>query len=90
MLNEYRLQSMNETEHPIAVFYDDYADIYRSSSNIKKNGPFIVQTPALGFKSYKRPGQVAGYRLLKFKRGVLSSFQVRYTRITKYKRKKTD
>ena len=90
MLNEYRLQSMNETEHPIAVFYDDYADIYRSSSNIKKYGPFIVQTPALGFKSYKRPGKVAGYRLLKFKKGQLSSFQVRYTRIAQYKRKKTD
>ena len=90
MLNEYRLQSMNENEHPVAVFYDDYADIYRSSTKVKKNGPFIVQTPALGFKSYKRPGEVAGYRLLKFKKGILSSFQVRYTRITQYKRKKAD
>jgi predicted MPP superfamily phosphohydrolase len=88
ILNEYRLQSMNESENPIAVFYDYYADIYRSSNKIKKNGPFVVQTPALGFKSYKKPGKVAGYRLLKFKKGELSSFQVKYTRISEYKRKK--
>jgi predicted MPP superfamily phosphohydrolase len=90
ILNEYRLQSMNETENLVAVFYDDFADIFRSSTKIKKNGPFVVQTPALGFKSYKKPGKVAGYRLIKFKKGELSSFQVKYTRISQYKRKKID
>lgn len=91
LLNEYRLSQVNnnETNEPeIAVYYDDYSNIFWNSSKIKKNGPFVVQTPALGFKSYKRPGKVAGYRLLKFKKGKLSSFQVKYVKINQYKRKK--
>jgi len=91
MLNEYRLSLMNneETNEPeIAVYYDDYSNMFWNSNKIKKNGPFVVQTPALGFKSYKRPGRVAGYRLLKFKNGKLSSFQVKYVKINQYKRKK--
>ena len=78
---------MKESDNPIAVFYDYYAEFYRNSNVIKKNGPFIVQTPALGFKSYKKPGQVAGYRLMKFKKGELTSFQVKYTQVSQYKRK---
>ena len=91
LLNEYRLSQVinDETNLPeIAVYYDDYSNIFWNSNKIKKNGPFVVQTPALGFKSYKKPGKVAGYRLLKFKKGKLSSFQVKYVKINQYKRKK--
>jgi hypothetical protein len=45
---------------------------------IEKHKPFIVQTPPLGFKSYKKSSKVGAYREILIKNGKLSSFQVKY------------
>jgi len=86
ILNEFRLQQMDITEKieadkadsSLAVFYDDYSDICNNYKKIKKFKPFIVQTPALGFKSYKKPGKIGGFRDIKIKNGNLNSFKVKY------------
>ncbi len=86
MLNEYRLKkclqnSSNDEENKessIAVFYDDYSEICKNKKNIQKYSPFIVQTPALGLKSFKRLRKVGAYREIIIKNGKLSSFQVNY------------
>jgi Icc-related predicted phosphoesterase len=81
ILNEYRLQRINENKNDdfsIAVFYDDYSDTCINTRKIKKKAPFIVQTPALGFRSYKKPGRVGGFREIKIKNNKLYSFKVKY------------
>jgi DNA repair exonuclease SbcCD nuclease subunit len=84
--NEYRLEKLlknrlnhrEEKESQIAVFYDDYSKIYKNVKQIEKHKPFIVQTPPLGFKSYKKSSKVGAYREILIKNGKLSSFQVKY------------
>jgi len=86
MLNEYRLKkslqnNSNDEEKKdssIAVFYDDYSEICKNIKNIQKYSPFIVQTPALGLKSFKRLKKAGAYREIIIKNGKLSSFQVKY------------
>lgn len=86
MLNEYRLKKSLQNssngkenkESSIAVFYDDYSEICKNNKNIQKYSPFIVQTPALGLKSFKRLRKVGAYREIIIKNGKLSSFQVNY------------
>ena len=86
MLNEYRLKkslknSSNDEEKKdssIVVFYDDYSEICKNVKNIQKYSPFIVQTPALGLKSFKRLKKAGAFREIIVKNGKLSSFQVKY------------
>ena len=86
MLNEYRLKKIfqnssndeEEKDSSIAVFYDVYSEIYNNNQNIQKYKPFIVQTPALGLKSFKRRKKVGAYREILIKNGKLFSFQVHY------------
>jgi hypothetical protein len=86
MLNEYRLQKVEninnleeeDKQSSPAVFYDDYSEICNNHVKIKKMRPFIVQTPALGFKSYKKRGRMGGFREIKIKRNELDSFKVKY------------
>jgi len=86
MLNEYRLKktfqnSSTDEENKdssIAVFYDNYSELYNNPKNIQKYIPFIVQTPALGLKSFKRLKKAGAYREIIIKNGKLSSFQVNY------------
>ena len=69
---------MNGDINSIAVYYDDYSKMYKNAQDIEKYGPFIVQTPALGMKPFKRPSRIGAYRVIKIKNGMLSSFQVKY------------
>ncbi|MFX1498475.1 MAG: metallophosphoesterase [Promethearchaeota archaeon] len=86
ILNEFRLEKlisnqkkMDKKEDPnIAIYYDDYSKIYKSPKDIKRRSPFIVQTPALGFKAFKKPGRVGGFREIKIRNSKLSSFKVSY------------
>jgi hypothetical protein len=87
MLNEYRLKKKSQNipkeeeqkDSTIAVFYDIYSELYTNKNkNIKRDIPFIVQTPALGLKSFKRLKKVGAFREIIFKNGKLSSFQVNY------------
>lgn len=88
ILNEYRLEKLHPNEEetdekyksPIAIYYDNYSEIHENTKTIEKNGPFIVQTPALGFKSYKNPGRVGGFRDIKLKNGKLKSFRVKHVK----------
>lgn len=86
MLNEYRLKkslqnSSNDKEvknSSFSVFYDDYSEICKNIKDIQKYSPFIVQTPALGLKSFKRLKKAGAYREIIIKNGKLDSFQVKY------------
>jgi hypothetical protein len=86
MLNEYRLKKSlqngsndkKEKDSSIAVFYDDFSEICINNVNIQKYSPFIVQTPALGLKSFKRIGKLGAYREIVIRDGKLTSFQVNY------------
>ncbi|MFX1550402.1 MAG: metallophosphoesterase [Promethearchaeota archaeon] len=69
---------LKKIENPVAVFYDDYSEIYDNPKAISLNGPFVVQTPALGLGSYGNPKTAGGYREIIVKDGELTSFKVRY------------
>ncbi|MFX1436498.1 MAG: metallophosphoesterase family protein [Promethearchaeota archaeon] len=69
---------LKKIENPVAVFYDDYSEIYDNPKAISLNGPFVVQTPALGLGSYGNPKTAGGYREIIVKDGELSSFKVKY------------
>jgi len=69
---------LNKIENPAAIYYDNYSDIYTDEKSIRENGPFVVQTPALGLGSYKHPDTAGGYREIIVKDGKLSSFKVKY------------
>ncbi|MFW9821143.1 MAG: metallophosphoesterase, partial [Candidatus Thorarchaeota archaeon] len=59
LLNEYRLEKIfNKNETSIAVYYDDYSKIYNNKELIEAHNPFIVQTPALGLKSFKKSTKI--------------------------------
>jgi len=70
--------SLKQVENPAAVFYDDYSEIYTNAKDIEKNGPFVVQTPALGLGSYKNPETAGAYREIHIKEGKLDSFRIKY------------
>jgi hypothetical protein len=66
---------LKKLENPAAVFYDVYSERFDSPEDIEKEGPFIVQTPALGLGSYTKPKMVGAYRMITFKDGKLASFK---------------
>ena len=69
---------LKKIENPAAIFYDDYSEIYDNPKDISENGPFVVQTPALGLGSYRNPKTAGGYREIIIKNGILTSFKVNY------------
>lgn len=87
-LKEFRLGSKNVLEkdaqtieqekQSIPIYYDLYSEIHTNSKEIEKNGPFIVQTPALGLGGYHNPKLVGGFREIKIKNGKLESFKVKF------------
>ena len=70
--------SLKKLENPAAIYYDIYSDIYTNAKDIKKYGPFIVQTPALGLGGFKDPKLSGAYREIIVKRGKLHSFKVHF------------
>ncbi len=68
---------LNKIENPAAIFYDDYSEIYDNPKAISENGPFVVQTPALGLGSYGNSKSAGGYREILVKDGELASFKVK-------------
>jgi len=76
---------LRRIEVPAKIFYDIYSEIYTSSKEIKDKGPFVVQTPALGLASYRKPNIVGGYRVVRFRWGDLKSFKVKYMRQNPFK-----
>ena len=60
------------------MYYDVSAKKYDNPEDIKKNGPFILQTPSLGLGSYKKPEIVGAYRVIKIEKENLSSFKIEF------------
>ncbi|MFX1599319.1 MAG: metallophosphoesterase family protein [Promethearchaeota archaeon] len=69
---------LKKIENPAAIFYDNYSEIYFTAKTINQNGPFVVQTPALGLGSYRDIETAGGYREIIIKDGKLSSFKLKY------------
>jgi predicted MPP superfamily phosphohydrolase len=69
--------SKEESQH-IPIYYDLYSEIYSNSKDIENNGPFIVQTPALGLGGYHNPKLMGGFREIHVKDGKLDSFKVKF------------
>ncbi|MFW9818588.1 MAG: metallophosphoesterase, partial [Candidatus Thorarchaeota archaeon] len=69
---------LKKIENPAAIYYDNYSEMYDEPVAISRNGPFVVQTPALGLGSYRNPNTAGGYREIIIKNGKLSSFKVKY------------
>ncbi|MFX0081719.1 MAG: metallophosphoesterase family protein [Candidatus Hodarchaeota archaeon] len=70
--------SLKKIENPAAVYYDIYSELYTEAESIQNNGPFIVQTPALGLGGYKNPETAGAYREVVIKDGKVHSFKVKY------------
>ena len=70
--------SLKKIENPAAIFHDIYSEMYTGSKDIEANGPFIVQTPALGLGGYKNPNTAGAYREINVKNGKLESFKVKF------------
>lgn len=70
--------SLKKIENPAAVFYDIYSELYTDAESIEENGPFILQTPALGLGGYKNTDTVGAYRVVTIKNGKVESFRVQY------------
>jgi predicted MPP superfamily phosphohydrolase len=68
---------LKKIENPAAIFYDNYSEIYDNLKAISENGPFVVQTPALGLGSYGNPKSAGGYREIIVKDGKLNSFKAK-------------
>lgn len=68
---------IEKIENPAAIYYDLYSEMYTSAKEIEENGPFIVQTPALGLGSYFNPKLSGAYREIEIKDGKLVSFKVK-------------
>jgi hypothetical protein len=91
-LNEFRLGPLERSsqkqkvstltiptaESPAAIYYDLYSEKYTSSKEIEENSPFVVQTPALGLKSYFNPTLAGAYREIEIKNNKLVSFKVKF------------
>ncbi|MFX0136651.1 MAG: metallophosphoesterase [Candidatus Hodarchaeota archaeon] len=68
---------LKKIENPAAVFYDDYSEMFTNANFIRENGPFVVQTPALGLGSYRNPNTAGAYREIIVKDGKLTSFKIK-------------
>lgn len=69
---------LKKIENPAAIFYDNYSEIFNDAKTISENGPFVVQTPALGLGSYRHPETAGGYREIIIRDGKIVSFKVMY------------
>lgn len=69
---------LKKIENPAAVYYDEYSERYTNTKDIQDNGPFVVQTPALGLGRYGHPETAGGYREIVIKDGKLASFKIKY------------
>ncbi|MFX1503689.1 MAG: hypothetical protein ACFFDH_22200, partial [Promethearchaeota archaeon] len=69
---------LKKIENPAAIYYDKYSKIYTNPKDIQNNGPFVVQTPALGLGRYGHPETAGGYREIIMKNGKLASFKLYY------------
>ncbi|MFX1568593.1 MAG: metallophosphoesterase [Promethearchaeota archaeon] len=69
---------LKRIENPAAIYYDNYSELHDTAKSIKLNGPFVVQTPALGLGSYRNPDTAGGYREIIVKDGELQSFKIKY------------
>lgn len=72
--------NLRKTESPAAIYYDNYSEIYTNAEDLQKYGPFVVQTPALGFGGYHNTRLTGAYREVEVKNGRFSSFKVKYLR----------
>ena len=70
--------SLKKLENPAEIYYDIYSEQYDNPENIENYAPFVVQTPALGFGSYKNPKSASAFREIVIKKGKLASFKVKY------------
>jgi Icc-related predicted phosphoesterase len=68
---------LKKIENPAAVFYDNYSEMFTNAKVIRENGPFVVQTPALGLGSYRNPKTAGAYREIIVKEGKLTSFKIK-------------
>jgi len=68
---------LKKIENPAAIFYDNYSEMYTNAKAIRENGPFVVQTPALGLGSYRNPNTAGAYREIIVKEGKLTSFKTK-------------
>ena len=69
---------LEKLENPAAVYYDYYSDRLKNQEEVETNAPYVVQTPALGFGSYRKPILSGAYRAIIIEKGKLTSFQVKY------------
>ncbi len=69
---------LKKIENPAAIYYDEYSEMYTNAKDIQNNGPFVVQTPALGLGRYGHPETAGGYREIIIKNGKLASFKLHY------------
>ncbi len=70
--------SLKKIENPAAIYYDLYSEIYTNPRDIEMNGPFVVQTPALGLGGYSNPELTGAFREIKIMKGKLASFKISY------------
>ena len=68
---------LKKIENPAAIFYDNYSEMFTNAKVIRENGPFVVQTPALGLGSYRNPNTAGAYREIIVKDGKLTSFKIK-------------
>lgn len=68
---------LKKIENPAAIFYDNYSEMFTNAKVIRENGPFVVQTPALGLGSYRNPNTAGAYREIIVKDGQLTSFKIK-------------
>ncbi|KKN02011.1 hypothetical protein LCGC14_1121970 [marine sediment metagenome] len=69
---------LKRIENPAAIYYDNYSEIDVNAKAISENGPYVVQTPALGLGSHRHPESAGAYREIIVKGGKLSSFRIKY------------
>ena len=69
---------LKKIENPAAIYYDVYSENHNNAKDIEENGPYIVQTPALGLGSFKNPKINGAYRVINIKNNKLDSFEVHY------------
>ncbi|KKN07510.1 hypothetical protein LCGC14_1066150 [marine sediment metagenome] len=76
---------LKKIENPAAIYYDNYSEILTDPKSIEINGPFVIQTPALGLGSYKHPEKAGAYREINIKGGKIASFRIQYIDRSKLK-----
>ncbi len=78
-LREFRIHYddiANQDEHSFSVYHDIYSQIFTRPKEIKKFGPFAVQTPALWLDGKGEPKGTVSFREIKIINGKIASFGV--------------